>query len=90
VLLALLTLASIGLAGASEIAGERIQSRDPDMASYPAFVRGAAYLIGGAMLPILGWFAFGPLLLAAAVGAGSKSVFRGPPAREAAEAAEAA
>ncbi|HEY0866189.1 MAG TPA: hypothetical protein VGE01_02355 [Fimbriimonas sp.] len=90
VVLALLALASLGLAGTARIVSTRIQELDPSLAPYPAFVRAAGYLIGGAMLPVLGWFAFGPFLLAASVGAGYKGLFRRPPSPEIANAPEPA
>ena len=74
VTLALLACASVGLSGISQAAGRRIQDLDPMMPAYPAMVRGAAYVVGATILPVLGWFAFGPLLLLASIGAGWKAV----------------
>jgi len=74
VILALLACASVGLSGIAQSAGRRIQDLDPTMAAYPAMVRGAAYVVGATILPILGWFAFGPLLLLASIGAGSRAL----------------
>lgn len=69
----LLGVAVLGAAGVAQVAGRRIQALG-DMQPYPALVRGAAFIVGGTMLPFLGWFAFGPLLLAASLGAGWKAV----------------
>lgn len=72
--LTLLGIAAVGTAGISQAAGGRIRQFEPEMSAYPAMVRGAAYVVGATMLPILGWFLFAPLLLAASLGAGWKAM----------------
>lgn len=74
VVLALLCISAVGTSGIAREAGRRIQEMDPGMAEYPAFARGAAYVVGATILPILGWFALAPLLLLASLGAGWKAV----------------
>src|SRR5690606_33713180 len=64
----------LGTAGISAAVGRRIQDLDPGMAAYPAMVRGAAFVVGGTLLPIFGWFAFGPVLFLGALGAGWKAL----------------
>lgn len=66
----LLAVSVLGTAGVASAVGRRIQDLDPGMAAYPATVRGAAFVVGGTLLPILGWFAFGPVLFLASLGAG--------------------
>jgi hypothetical protein len=74
-LLGLLTMAAIGLSGLAQAAGRRIQDLDSTMATYPAVVRGAAFTVGATLLPIVGWFGLGPILLILSLGAGSAAVF---------------
>jgi len=45
------------------------------MSHYASFSKGAAFMIVGCILPLVGWLAFGPLLFLAAIGAGSKAAF---------------
>jgi hypothetical protein len=66
----LLAVGILGTAGVALAVGRRIQDLDPEMAAYPATVRGAAFVVGGTLLPLLGWFAFGPVLFLASLGAG--------------------
>ena len=73
VVLMILSVAALGLAGAARMAGARMQSMAPEMNHYAAFCRGAAFMIVGCVLPLVGWFAFGPVLFLAAIGAGSKA-----------------
>ena len=60
----------------SFVAGDRIQSMASDLSDYAVFVRGAGFLVVASVFPILGWFFFGPLALAASVGSGAKAVLR--------------
>jgi len=75
ILMALFLVAALGLAGIAMSAGERLRRLAPEMNAYAAFARGAAFLTLGCVLPLVGWFAFGPLLFIAAIGAGSKAAF---------------
>lgn len=70
----LLAVSILGTAGVASAVGRRIQDLDPGMAEYPATVRGAAFVVGGTLLPILGWLAFGPVLFLASLGAGWPAV----------------
>lgn len=72
----LLSLSVLGMSGLAFGMGRRIQTLDPNMAAHPANVRGAAFLVGGMMVPLLGWVLFGPVVLAASVGAGWRAVVR--------------
>jgi hypothetical protein len=74
-LLAIFSVAALGMAGVALNAGERLQKLAPEMNHYAAFSRGAAFLIVGCILPIVGWLAFGPALYLASIGAGFKAVF---------------
>jgi hypothetical protein len=73
-ILAVLAIGALGAAGLGHLAGRTLTRMSPDMAPYPAFVRGCAFLVAGSMLPLLGWFAFGPLALLAALGAGARAL----------------
>lgn len=70
VLLAVLALAALGLAGVSRVVGRRILLLAPDMGEYPAFLRGAGFLVAASLFPVLGWFLFAPVAFVIALGAG--------------------
>jgi hypothetical protein len=48
----------------------------PELGEYPAFTRGCAFLVAGSMLPVLGWFAFAPIILIVSFGSGCRSLLR--------------
>jgi len=73
-LLTIFTVAALGMAGLALNAGDRLKVMAPEMNPYAAFSRGAGFLIFACIVPIVGWFAFGPLLYLAAIGAGVKAV----------------
>ncbi len=73
VALVILLMAALGLAGIALNAGERMRRMAPETSHFAAFSRGAAFMIAGCILPIVGWLAFGPLLFLASIGAGVKS-----------------
>jgi len=83
--LMVLGVGAIGAAGLGHLAGRSLARMAPDMPEYPAFVRGSAFLVTASMLPILGWFAFGPLTLLASLGAGLRAVTAPSGARQAAQ-----
>ncbi|MDR3690969.1 MAG: hypothetical protein P4L46_16440 [Fimbriimonas sp.] len=74
-ILGILCVAGLGLSGIARSAGEHLTRMAPDMSNYAAFSRGAALMIVGCVVPVVGWLAFGPLLFLAAVGAGSRATF---------------
>jgi len=74
-LLGIFSVAALGMAGIALNAGERLKKLAPEMNDYAAFSRGAAFLIVGCILPIVGWLAFGPVMYLASIGAGMKAVF---------------
>lgn len=74
VLLGIFSVAALGIAGVALNAGERLQKLAPEMNHYAAFSKGAAILIVGCILPIVGWFAFAPALYLASIGAGVKAL----------------
>lgn len=65
-----LALAALGLAGLSRLAGRRIALLSPEMGEYPAFLRGAGFLVAACLFPVLGWFLFAPAAFVVALGAG--------------------
>jgi hypothetical protein len=73
-LLGLFSVASLGMAGLSLSAGERLQKMAPEMNHYAAFSRGAGFLIVGCVLPIVGWLGFAPALYLASLGAGFQAL----------------
>jgi hypothetical protein len=74
IVLAILSVAALGMAGIALSAGERLQKLAPGMNHYAAFTRGAAFLIVGCVLPVVGWLGFGPVLYLASIGAGIKAL----------------
>lgn len=77
--LSLLWIASVGAAGVAVRLSRRVRTLDPSLSELSAFVRAGALLMGGTLLPILGWFAFAPALLAVSLGAGWVALFRRAP-----------
>ncbi len=75
-LLAVLALAALGLAGLSRVAGRRIALLSPEMGEYPAFLRGAGFLVAACLFPVLGWLLFAPTAFVVALGAGWSGVSR--------------
>ena len=76
--LAVLALAALGLAGLSRVAGRRIAALSPEMGEYPAFLRGAGFLVAASLFPVLGWFLFAPAAFVVALGAGWTGFARRP------------
>jgi hypothetical protein len=76
VLLGILALAALGLAGLSRVAGHRLMALQPEMGEYPAFLRGAGFLVTASLFPLLGWFLFAPVAFIVALGAGWSGVSR--------------
>jgi len=74
VALALLATVSIGLGGISSLASERLRALDPVLSAYGAQTRGAGFVIGAAMLPILGWFLVAPMVIIFGLGAGFQAL----------------
>lgn len=72
--LAVLALASLGLAGLARVAGRRITMLQPGLGEYPAFLRGAGFLVAACLFPLLGWFLFAPALFVVALGAGASAL----------------
>lgn len=70
IVLGVMALAALGLAGLSRVAGRRLSALQPDMGEYPAFLRGAGFLVAASMFPLLGWFLFAPAAFVVALGAG--------------------
>lgn len=75
-LLAVLALAALGLAGLSRVVGRRIARLSPEMGEYPAFLRGAGFLVAACLFPVLGWFLFAPVAFVVALGAGWAAISR--------------
>ena len=75
-LLGVLALASLGLAGLARLAGRRIALLQPEMGEYPAFLRGAGFLVAACLFPVLGWLLFAPALFVVALGTGVSALAR--------------
>jgi hypothetical protein len=74
VVLAHLAISALGMAGITLIAAERLQRLEPSLSPYACLVRAAAIMVIPGILPVLGWFLIGPLLLLAGAGAGWNAV----------------
>lgn len=77
-------LASLGASGVASSLACAIRQHDPGMLSYAARSRAALVLCFATMLPVIGWFVFGPILLLVSLGAGiASSSYRRQAARTA-------
>ena len=76
VVLGVMALGALGLAGLSHVAGRRLTALQPEMGEYPAFLRGAGFLVSASLFPVLGWFLFAPVAFIVALGAGLSGVSR--------------
>lgn len=72
----LLSHAAIGLTGVAHLVSDRIAEMDPEASRYRNFVRATGLLVTAGYLPVLGWFAFAPLMIAFSLGAGVLAVFQ--------------
>lgn len=72
----LLAQGALGVAGLAHLVADRISEQDPQATPYRAFLRATGLIVVAGYLPILGWFAFAPLVLAASIGSGVLAVFR--------------
>ena len=73
-IVSVLAVGAVGAAGIGFIAGKRLQPMSPSMDAYPAFIRGSAFIVTASMLPVLGWFLFGPAALIVSLGAGARAL----------------
>ena len=76
ILLLVFALAALGLAGLSRLTGRRIVLLAPEMGEYPAFLRGAGFLVAASLFPFLGWFLFAPAAFVFALGLGVSALVR--------------
>jgi hypothetical protein len=79
--LGLLSIAAVGAGGLALMVGRRMQPLDPSLSAYRAVGRGAAILVAATLVPFVGWWVFGPIVLAASLGAGFSAVFNRAPRR---------
>lgn len=79
--LLLLILVAIGFSGLSALVAQRLTKLDPMLTPYGALSRGALFCILATLVPVLGWFVIGPLIISASLGAGVKAVFSRAPAK---------
>lgn len=73
-LLALLATAALGLGGLALHAAHRMEELHPGTTVYSGLTRSSLLLVMACMLPFLGWFLFGPIVLLAGLGAGIKAL----------------
>jgi hypothetical protein len=70
-----LGVGAVGAAGLSHLASTRLKRMAPEMGEYPAFVRGAGFIVTASMLPVLGWFLFAPAVLLTSFACGARAAF---------------
>jgi hypothetical protein len=67
-------LAAVGASGVALVAASRLKDQSNALSDYHAFSRASGFLVMSALLPVLGWFLFAPLLLLVSSGAGFKAM----------------
>jgi hypothetical protein len=76
-------LVSIGIAGIGKLASERMQALKGSQSNlFDSFAKASLYIVLAAMLPVLGWFLFAPLMILFGGGAGLIAVFRSSASKE--------
>jgi hypothetical protein len=80
-MLALLSIASVGAGGLSLLIGRRMQPLDPSLSAYKAVGRGAAIVVVASLLPFVGWWVFMPIVLAVSLGSGVTALMARVPSR---------
>lgn len=66
----LFAVSTLGCAGISQIAAERIRLANPNIDGYASYVRGAGFVIVACMSPLVGWLFIGPIAVITSIGAG--------------------
>ncbi|HSI73017.1 MAG TPA: hypothetical protein VK934_07550 [Fimbriimonas sp.] len=74
VLLGLTAISFTGTAGLVSLAGERVQRLDHSLSGYGSLSRGALFVVLPAVMPLLGWFLYAPVVFCIGVGAGLKAI----------------
>ncbi len=74
ILLGLMALSFTGTAGLVALAGERVQMLDRGLSGYGSLSRGALFVVLPAVMPILGWFLYLPIVFCLGVGAGLRAI----------------
>lgn len=69
-IIALFAVAGLGATGVALMASRRIESSEPGLSHYGAVNRAVIMIVIACWLPILGWFALVPILMAVSTGAG--------------------
>ena len=67
-------ISTLGCAGISQIAADRIQAQTHEGNSYASYVKGTAFVIVACMSPLVGWLFIGPIALITSIGAGVLSL----------------
>ena len=70
-------IVAIGASGIAKLAAERLRDLKGGQSNlFDSFAKAALYMVMAAMLPVLGWFLFAPLMILFAGGAGLMAVFK--------------
>ena len=69
-------VAAIGAGGLAMLVSDRIDGMEPGMSRFAALLKGAAFVVGAGLLPVLGWFAYAPVVATISYGAGVQAIWR--------------
>jgi len=71
----LVAIASLGASGIAQMIAGRIQKIETGISGFGALSRGAGILVVSGLVPVFGWFVFGPLALLISIGVGAQALF---------------
>src|SRR5207244_1031003 len=74
----LLAISAVGGGGLALLVGERIGRMEPGISRFSALARGAGLIVVMGLVPLFGWFAYVPLVIVIAIGAGGQAIFSRP------------
>lgn len=74
-LMVLLAFTTVGASGLSQLIGRRLRAMDSQMSEYGGVSRGSLIVVTSCIMPLIGWFAVVPTLLALGMGAGVAALF---------------
>ncbi len=74
-IMTLLAVASLGASGLAQMIAGRIQRIESGVSGFGSLARGAGILVVAGLVPVFGWFVFGPLVLLVSIGVGVQALF---------------
>jgi uncharacterized membrane protein len=85
-----LALAAFGAGGLARLVSDRVRGAGSGESRLSALVKGAALVVGAAMIPVVGWLFVAPVLVMLCLGAGLRSLRPNRPVRVPSVSTEAA